>query len=203
MNRLKKFRTYFLILLAFFIVSVILEKGLIKQMYYDMTGTVDKHLVYEGQVLEPDVEIVEAKSTNQNGYITVTVKNTTDTYISESYIKVLLYSKSGVESIVKHMEIKGLSAGEERTYKLRFYGSYIKTYEISLEDEFADKDYILSVFGYEINTKDIFGLDLSNIISADSVSSFGRNIYNSFSITVKSIPWWGWLWAVAVIVGVW
>ena len=51
MDKMKTFLMYLLIIVAFFIISKILEDGLIKQMYYDMQGKTENILTYEGQDL--------------------------------------------------------------------------------------------------------------------------------------------------------
>ena len=204
MERLKTFLTYALILIAFFLVSVTLEKGLIKDMYYDMTGTVNSILEgYKGQNIDLNITVEEAKSTNINGYITLNITNNSSVPIEEAYLKVDLYSKSDVLSITKYMDIKDLKAGESRNYKLNFEGKYIKTYIVVATDEFPDKENIISIFGYEINTADIFGMDFSEYINAESISSFGKSIWHSFTTTVENIPWWGWFMAWIIIAGVW
>ena len=202
MDKLKTFLMYILILVAFFIISRALEDGLIKQMYYEMEGTVQNTLTYAGQELDMGLNVTEAKATRRNGYINVTVENSTPNYISEAYVKVDLYSKSGVHAITKYMEISGLSQGETKSYELRFSGSYIDTYEITLSDNYPDKRYIINVLGYDVNTSDIFGMDLSEYINADNYESFGQAVYDSAVYTVESIPWWGWLWAWCIFAGV-
>jgi hypothetical protein len=203
MSRLKTFLTYLLILVAFFLLSRVLENALIKNMYYDMTGTIDNKLEYNGQIINLDVKVTEAKSTRLNGYMNITVTNNSNIDIEEAYIKVMLYSKSNVYATQKYMDITDLKAGSSKNYTLRFSGSYIKTYKVTLESEFLDKEYIFNLFGYEINTRNIFGLDLSSYINAKSIGEFTRNIFHSISITAKSVPWWGYLWAWTIIVGVW
>lgn len=203
MDRMKTFLMYLLIIIVFFVFSKVLEDGLIKQMYYNIDGTVDNTLLCsDGRTINPGLTVTEAKATRQNGYITLNIENNTSTYISEAYIKIDLYSKSGVHAITKYMEVSGLSDGESKTYKLNFKGSYVTRYEISLSKDYPDKQYIINVFGYEINTTDIFGMDLSNYINAESFKNFGHSIYESFTITVRNIPWWGWLGAWCIIVGV-
>ena len=203
MKRLQTFLTYILILLAFFAVSTILEKGLIWQMYRDMTGTVDSNMQYNGQIVNLGIKVTDARSTNANGYVDVTVTNNSNVKIEEAYIKVKLYSKSNVYATQKYMEINNLNPGESKNYKLRFKGSYIKKYAITAENSFPDKDYMFNFFGYEINTRNVFGLDLSNVIKARSVGEFFRNTFHSISVGVKSVPWWAYLWAWTIIVGVW
>ena len=69
------------------------------------------------------------------------------------------------------------------------------------------------IFGYEINTKSIFGLDLSKYIDAQKIKNAGFNgissvfeffgkVGNRFVVAAKSVPWWGYLGALAVIGGI-
>ena len=150
-----------------------------------------------------DIVVNEAKATNVNGYVDLTITNKTNVDIEEAYLKVNLISKSQVLAITKYMDIQYLKAGESRNYKLNFEGKYIKTYIVTVTDEFPDKENIISIFGYEINTADIFGMDFSEYINAESISSFGKSIWNSFTVTVENIPWWGWFMAWIIIAGVW
>ena len=203
MARLKTFLTYLLLIIAFFMVSRFLENGLIQNMYNDMTGTVNGDFTYNGAPAYIEIVVNDAKSTRMNGYVDMTITNKSAVDIVEAYLRVELYSKSDVLAITKYMDIQNLKAGESRNYKLNFEGKYIKTYNITAENEFPDKEYIFNFFGYEINTRDIFGLDLSEYINAESITSFGKSVWNGFTTTVKNIPWWGWFMAWLVIAGVW
>lgn len=203
MDRLKTFLTYILIIVVFFVVSIILENGLIKNMYYDMDGTAYNNLNKNGQILDIDVIVKEAKSTNTNGYITVTVKNNSDKYINEAYVNLKLYSKSDILAVTKYMQIKGLSGGERKTYTLKFKGSYINKYEVLLKEDFPNKDYIINFFGYELDTRNILGMDLSEYINTETFSSFGQSVFHTISVGIKNIPVWAWFWAWMIVVGVW
>ena len=207
MSKLKTFLIYFLIVLAFFIFSTILENVLIKQMYNDMSGTVNDNFIYSSEIVDIDITVTEAKATNRNGYVDLTITNNSNTYIAEAYVRVKLYTKSDVLAIDEYMEISGLSGGEERTYTLSFRGSYIRTYQISMENDYPDKDYTVNVFGYDVNTKDIFGMDLSEEIDTQKLAEFSESpmkfITTTAYFTTKAVPWWGWFWAWCIIVGVW
>lgn len=203
MSRLKTFLTYLILIVAFFAVSKFLEAGLIKNMYKDLTGKVIEDFSYNGQEIYLDIVVNEAKATNVNGYVDLTVTNKANIDIEEAYLKVNLHSKSSVLAITKFMDIKDLKAGEARNYKLNFEGKYIKQYIVMATDEFPDKENIISIFGYEINTANIFGMDFSEYINAESISSFGKSIWHSFTVTVENIPWWGWFFAWMIVAGVW
>ena len=203
MKRLKTFLTYLILIVAFFLLSKFLENGLLRNTYKDLTGKVIGDFSYNSQELYLDIVVNEAKATNVNGYVDLTITNKTNVDIEEAYLKVNLISKSQVLAITKYMDIQDLKAGESRNYKLNFEGKYIKTYIVTVTDEFPDKENIISIFGYEINTADIFGMDFSEYINAESISSFGKSIWNSFTVTVENIPWWGWFMAWIIIAGVW
>lgn len=203
MKRLKTFLTYLILIVAFFVVSRFLETGLIRTMYKDLTGIVVEDFTYNGQDIYLDIDVNEAKATNVNGYVDLTVINNANIDIDEAYLKVELTSKSDVLAITKYMDVQDLKDGESRNYRLNFEGKYIKEYRISAENEYPDKEYIISIFGYEINTTNIFGFDFSEYINAESISSFGRSIWHSFTVTVENIPWWGWFMAWLIIAGVW
>ena len=203
MSRLKTFLTYVLLMVAFFVASIVLEHGLVKKMYYDMSGIVDSVLDYNGKEIDLEIKVLNAKSTNVNGYIELTVTNNTDTYINEAYVKVILYSKSNVHGATKYMEVKGLSQNETRVYKLKFKGSYIKRYKITAEKEFPGKKYIFNFFGYDIDTRNIFGIDLSQYINTETFASFGKSVFYTIQATIKAIPAWAWIWAWMIVLGVW
>ena len=138
-----------------------------------------------------------------NGYIRLKITNNSSTLIEKAYIKVLLYTKSDVLAATKYMRIENLEAGETREYKLKFNGHYIKRYIVTVEKEFPNEDKIFNFFGYEIDMSNVFGLDLSNIITARSIGEFTGNVFHSVKVTVKSIPWWGWFFAFTIVAGIW
>ena len=117
-------------------------------MYKDLTGIVVEDFTYNGQDIYLDIDVNEAKATNVNGYVDLTVINNANIDIDEAYLKVELTSKSDVLAITKYMDVQDLKDGESRNYRLNFEGKYIKEYRISAENEYPDKEYIISIFGY-------------------------------------------------------
>ena len=68
MSTLKKFFIYFLMLAAFFIISNILENGLILNMYGDISGNVE-------QRDDLELNVLDAKATKVNGYMNFKITN--------------------------------------------------------------------------------------------------------------------------------
>ncbi len=213
MKKLQTFTIYVLIIVGFFLVSTFLEGELIEQMYFQLSGDVSENFEYNGINTSLDVKILEAKATRMNGYITARVTNNTGMKIDKAYLKIDLFAKKDLEAISRYMEINDLEPGQTKDYKLKFRAGYVDTYKVAVKNDFPDEDYIFEIFGYEINTKSIFGLDLSNYIDAKAIKAAGFNgvtsvfsffgkVGNRFVVIAKSVPWWGYVGALAIIAGI-
>ena len=204
MGKLQTFTIYLLIIVGFFLVSTFLEGQPIKNMYVSLKGTVEEEFEYDGKDTALDVEILDARATRMNGYINAKVTNTSDDYIDKAYLKVDLYAKDDIKAITRYLEINDLEPGESKDYQLKFNAGYVDTYKVAVENEYPDEDYIFDIFGYEINTKSIFGIDLSDYIDAKAIKAAGFNgitsifsfigkIGHRFVVTAQSVPWWGYV----------
>ena len=213
MSKMQTFTIYLLIIVGFFFVSLFLEGNLINQMYKNLSGTYKSELEYNGKKLELDVKVIDAKATRMNGYLNVRIKNITDEIIDKAYLRIDLFAKQDIKAITRYMEINNLKPDETKDYKLKFRAGYVDTYKLAIENDFPDEDYIFEIFGYEINTKSIFGLDLSKYIDAQKIKNAGFNgissvfeffgkVGNRLVVTAKSVPWWGYLGALAFIGGI-
>ena len=213
MDKLKTFLIYVLIIVGFFVVSEFLSGQLIKQMYTKLEGTVEKEFQYQGQDLALDVEIIDARATNMNGYITARVTNNTDVTVDKAYLKLDLFAKEDIKAVSRYMEITDLKPGESKDYTLKFRAGYVDTYKVAVKEDFPDQDYIFEFLGYEINTKSVLGINVSKYINAKKIKEAGFNgitsIFSFFgvvahriTVTAKSVPWWGYLGALAVIGGI-
>ncbi|MBR2289362.1 MAG: hypothetical protein IJ867_01765 [Clostridia bacterium] len=213
MDKLKTFLIYVLIIVGFFLLSEFLSGQLIKQMYVKLSGTVQKEFEYQGREVELDIEIIDARATNVNGYITARVTNNTDVTIDKAYLKMDLFAKKDIKAVSRYLEITNLKPGEHKDYTLKFRAGYVDTYKVAAVDEFPDKDYIFEIFGYEINTRSIFGLDLSKYINAKAIKEAGFNgitsvfsffglLAHRFVVIAKTVPWWGYVGALAIIGGI-
>ena len=213
MSKLQTFTIYLLIIVGFYLVSIFLEGQLIEKMYLKLDGTVQEEFEYNGERTALNVKILEAKATRMNGYLTARVTNNTDNTINNAYLKIDLYAKKDLKAISRYLEINDLKPGESRDYKLKFRAGYVDTYKVAVKNDFPDEDYIFEIFGYEINTKSIFGLDLSKYIDAKAIKEAGFNgitsvfsffgkVGHRFVVIAQSVPWWGYLGALAVIGGI-
>lgn len=213
MSKLQTFTIYLLIIVGFYLVSIFLEGQLIEQMYSKLDGTVQEKFEYNGERTELNVKILDAKATRMNGYLTAKVTNNTDNVINKAYLKIDLYAKKDLKAISRYLEINDLKPGESRDYKLKFRAGYVDTYKVAVKNDFPDEDYIFEIFGYEINTKSIFGLDLSKYINAKAIKEAGFNgitsvfsffgkVGHRFVVIAQSVPLWGYLGALAFIAGI-
>ena len=213
MSKLQTFTIYLLIIVGFYLVSIFLEGQLIEQMYSKLDGTVQEEFEYNGERTELNVKILDAKATRMNGYLTARVTNNTDNVINKAYLKIDLYAKKDLKAISRYLEINDLKPGESRDYKLKFRAGYVDTYKVAVKNDFPDEDYIFEIFGYEINTKSIFGLDLSKYINAKAIKEAGFNgitsVFSFFGkvghrivVVAQSVPLWGYLGALAFIAGI-
>lgn len=213
MNKLKTFLIYILIIVGFFLTSEFLSGQLIQQMYVKLKGTVKENFNYKGQEIAIDVDVVDAKATNMNGYVKAKVTNNTDYTIEKAYLRIELFAKTDVKALIRYLEIDNLKPGEQRDYELKFRAGYVDTYKIAVKDEFPDEDYIFEIFGYEFNTRNFLGLDISKYVNAKAIKEAGFNgissifsffglVAHRFTVVAKSIPWWGYVGALAIIAGI-
>jgi len=213
MKTLKTFLIYVLIIGGFFLTSEFLSSQLIKQMYFKLNGTVKEVFQYQGEEMKLDIEIIDARASNVNGYITARIKNNTDVTVDKAYLKIDLLAKGKLKAVSRYLEITDLKPGKSKDYTLKFRAGYVDTYKIAVEDSFPDEDYIFEIFGYEINTRSILGFDLSKYINAKAIKEAGFNgitsifsffglIAHRFVIAAKTVPWWGYLGALAIIAGI-
>lgn len=213
MSKLQTFLIYVLIIIGFFFVSEFLSGQLIQQMYAKLNGTVEKEFKYQGQDMALDVEIIDARATNMNGYITARVTNNTDVIVDKAYLKLDLYAKEDIKAVSRYMEIKDLKPGDHKDYTLKFRAGYVDTYKVAVKEDFPDKDYIFEIFGYEFNTRNFLGMDISKFINAKALKEAGLNgvtsifsffgvVAHRFTVLAKSVPWWGYVGALAIIAGI-
>lgn len=213
MNKLQTFLIYVLIIVGFFFLSEFLSGQLISQMYKKLDGSVQKDFVYAGENLELEVEIIDAKATNMNGYITARVTNNTDVTVDKAYLKLDLFAKGDIKAVSRYMEITDLKPGQSKDYTLKFRAGYVDSYKVAVKEDFPDEDYIFELFGYEFNTKNFLGIDISKYVNAKAIKEAGFNgitsifsffgkVAHRFVVTAKTVPWWGYLGALAFIAGI-
>lgn len=204
MSRMKTFLIYFLIFAGFFIVSNLLEYGLILNMYADIEGIVNNN-----DNLTIDVE--KAKATNVNGYMDMNIKNDSSEYLEKYYAKIDLYDKYNQESVTEYALISDLQPGECATYKISFRGEKINRYSVELVSEVPDKTNIINILGWELDATNLFGLgiDLTNIygvditqyLSIDGIKNGAKQAWDFGVDFAKDIP--AWAYAIAALTILW
>lgn len=203
MKRMGTLLSYALMIVVFIFLSYILEDGLIANMYKEISGDVlpSKYAV--------SVENVSGRATTVNGYMNFTLKNNSSNYAPRDYIKIDLYSERGLTAMTKYIEVPELAPGATKDYQVKIKGTNIRAYKMEVVDELPDKTNIISLFGWEIDLTNVFGMDLSNltilgakltdIFSWDGLVTGASNIWTWFIELASSVPWWGYTIASMII----
>ena len=138
MKTMKTFFIYFLMLAGFFVISTLLERGVVQDMYYQITG----------QAISNDtlaVEVLDAKATNVNGYMNIKVTNDSNKSIDTAYAKIDLLDEYGLNAMTKYVTISDLNSGDAKDFMFKFNGNKIKSYEVSFVSELPDKSNIINI----------------------------------------------------------
>lgn len=202
MDRMKTFFTYFLIFVGFFVMSNILENGLIYDMYEKINGEINNNL---------GVEVVsnEFRATNVNGYMNFSVTNNTNSTLKDRYMKLDLYNKQGLIAATEYIDLNGLNPNEKKDYNLKFSANNIEGYEATIVDEKPDNSGVIRILGFDINygkifeklgidPKNVFGIDLTNF-SLDTLKEKGKEAWNFGINFVKSLPTWAYVVASGIV----
>lgn len=201
MSTVEKFRNYVLWIIGFFIISVILENALIADMYQPIGGSTNGNVMFKGQMnTDLEVTVSEAKATNMNGYIVLNVKNTTGKYIEKCCAKIELFTERGILASTKYVDVSKFEVNETRQFKIKFKGQEIGSYAVSLVEDAPDKSYILNLFGWEIDLRNVFGMDLTSVINMENIKETGLNIWNLTINFLNTIPAWAYLIAGGIVI---
>lgn len=203
MDRMKTFLLYALGIIGFMFLSYVLENGLIANMYKKMSGDV----VGTSEII---IEDVSGRASNVNGYMNFRLTNLSPYDETNQYIKIDLYSKQGLHAVTKYIEIADVPSQKSKDYQIKFKGSELRIYEISVVSELPDMTNIINILGWEIDLSDVFGMDLSNlklfgvkltdIFAWDNVKTAGGNAWSWTVNLLQSIPWWGYAIASGIII---
>lgn len=201
MGTMTKFRNYALWIIGFFIISVILENALIADMYKPIAGTSDGNVVFSGQVnTDLEVTVSDARATKINGYLVINIKNTTGKYIEKCCAKIELFTARGVLASTKYVDISKFEVNETKQFKINFKGEEITSYAVTLVEDAPDKSYILDFFGWEIDLRNVFGMDLTSIINVNNIKETGLNIWGLTINFLKTVPAWAYLIATGIVI---
>lgn len=203
MDRMKTFLLYVSCIIGFIFLSTVLENGLIANMYKKMDGNVSG-------TSEIVIEDVSGKASNVNGYMSFKLTNVSPSNDVNQYIKIGLYSKQGLHAVTKYIEISDVPSQTSKEYTIKFKGSEIRSYDISVISELPDMTNIISIFGWEVDLSDVFGMDLSNLtifgvkvvdaFAWDNVKTAGQNAWTWTVTLLKSVPTWAYVIAAGVVI---
>lgn len=123
MDRLKTFAKYAIWLILFWILSDILIYVGINSTYKDMAQ--------RGEI-PSGIEVVQMEATSVNGRMKVKAN---DVALSGKYLKVDLYSSTGVSLGTQYIELGEIKENESKEFETYFKISEVKSYEITIVDE--------------------------------------------------------------------
>ena len=126
METMKKFAKYLIWLILFWILSDILIYLGINSTYKDINA--------KGEI-PTGIEIVEMQATAVNGRTKIKVN---DTNLSGKFLKIELYSSTGVNLGTQYIEIGKVKENEGKEIETYFKISEVKSYAISVTEEMGE-----------------------------------------------------------------
>ena len=94
MDRMKTFLLYALGIIGFFILSLILEDGLINGMYKPLINSSDKVIAENSSGI--NVEVTDAKASNINGQLNYKITNNSNERIDDQYVNKDYYQQLNI-----------------------------------------------------------------------------------------------------------
>lgn len=123
MSRMKTFAKYAIWIILFWILSDVL-------IYFGLNSTY-KDIKLKGENVA-GIEIVEAKATAINGRTKIKIN---DTNLSGKFLKIDLYSSTGVNLGTQYIEIGKVKENESKEIETYFKISEVKSYEVTVVEE--------------------------------------------------------------------
>lgn len=123
MSRMKTFAKYAIWLILFWILSDIL-------IYFGINSTY-KDIDKKGEI-PAGIEVVEMQATTVNGRVKIKVN---DANLSGKFLKIDLYSSTGVSLGTQYLEIGEVRENESKEIETYFKISEVKSYEITVVEE--------------------------------------------------------------------
>ena len=130
MSRLKTFRNYVLIIIAFFFFSTFASNVILNNSYVNLAATTDITKSEEGL----NVETVEVKANRRQGSFTGKVVNTSSSTVDRKYIRVRAYD-GDILLQTRYMTVNDLAPGESREFTTKFTADGIDSYKVDFTDE--------------------------------------------------------------------
>ncbi len=154
MGTLKRYFKYLLLLVAIFIFVSIMSKLIIISAYKPKECTV----LFES----PQIEIIDSKATNANGYIYGCITNNTGSTIENKYIKLDCYSQYGNNINSGYAKIFKLEPNESQYFNIRYKCQGTEKVEISMSD--TAPDYLLNPVQIELTKTEKYALIFGGLL---------------------------------------
>ena len=106
MDRMKTFLKYVLWIIGFFVISLLLENGLLMAMYTPISG--EFHDYYSTTGKKFSIENGKAKACNVNGYVSFDLINTTEKFVDKCYVKIDLYNDQNLLADTEYFKVQGM-----------------------------------------------------------------------------------------------
>ena len=126
MGRLKTFRTYILLLVGFYIFSMVFT-------YIGLNATYKNINLIE--TLPNQVNINLAQATTVNGRIYGEITSTQENNLNGKYIKINIYTKTGNFAGTKYLRIEGTNLNEPKKFAVYFTAENIGNYTVEILDD--------------------------------------------------------------------
>lgn len=185
MSRMKTFFKYALLLVGFFVLSLILENGYLKKMYVPMEGLIEgKMQMASGDNASLTVETLEANASNVSGTLKIKVTNTSGKFLEKCYAKIELINSQKQVAAMKCVSLENFEVDESRIFTIKFKANNIESYRVSLvEEPVVDRSGIITILGHEIDMNKIF----ENFW--ERLKEFGKWGYS----VAESVPTWAYM----------
>lgn len=133
MGTLKKFRTYFLIFIAFFIVIGFLTNVAMRENFKDISN-------YEIKCESPVISVDECKATYSHGYIKGTVTNNTGEHLPLKYLQIDLYDKDEIYLGTEYKELKYFNVDEIISFDIDYSYNDVAKATLNITDTIPEKE---------------------------------------------------------------
>jgi len=182
---MKTFFKYALLVVGFFILSLILENGYLNKMYVPMEGIIEGEMqMASGDSASLTVETLEAKASNVSGTLKIKVTNTSGKFLEKCYAMIELINSQKQVASMKCVSLENFEVNESRIFTIKFKANNIESYRVSIvEEPVEDRSGIITIFGHEI--------DMNKIMENfwERIKEFGRWGYS----VAESVPTWAYI----------
>ncbi len=135
MNTMHQFKQYLICFILLFIFVGYMSKAFIASTYIPIRNI-------EITSESPKIEIMEAKSTNVNGFVVAKITNNTSSVIDNKYIKLDFFSKHDNILGSKYLKVSNLDIDDTAQFKLDYKFDGVKSIKGNVVDALPDGENI-------------------------------------------------------------